>query len=104
MGSKRPQLTIQTLKVLTAFTSATEVGLSGAEIAKHTGLLSGTLYPILLRLEKAGWLESTWEKGDPRQMRRPRRRLYRITALGAKSARSACRDVTAVIGGLSWVG
>ena len=85
MGIKPPRLTIQTLKVLAAFSSATEDGLSGAEIAKLTGLLSGTLYPILLRLEQAGWLKSQWEQGDPQVLGRPRRRLYRMTGLGERA-------------------
>ena len=59
--------------------------LSGAEIAKHAKLASGTLYPILMRLEEAGWLKSRWEAGDPTLLGRPRRRLYRITAKGVKN-------------------
>jgi len=51
---------------------------------ESTGLSSGTLYPILMRLDEAGWLESRWEKVDPARVGRPRRRLYRITALGRR--------------------
>jgi PadR family transcriptional regulator, regulatory protein PadR len=104
MGRRSPQLTIQTIKVLGAFSSQPEAGLSGAEIGRATGLLSGTLYPILMRLEQAGWLESKWEEDEPHKLGRPRRRLYRITGLGVKSVRAACGEVTAAIGGLSWVG
>lgn len=76
--------------------------MSGADIARATSLPSGTLYPILLRLERARWLESRWEDGDPRELGRPRRRFYQVTALGAKSARLAFRDITSSIGGLAW--
>lgn len=103
MGMKPPQMTIQTIKVLGAFASHPEGGLSGAGIARVTGLQSGTLYPILSRLEQASWLESEREDGDPSELGRPRRRLYRITALGARSAEAAFGEVTAVIGSLEWV-
>jgi DNA-binding PadR family transcriptional regulator len=60
--------------------------LSGADIQIVTGIPTGRLYPILLRLESIGWLESRWEKSD--QQRNPRRRLYRITPLGMDVARA----------------
>jgi PadR family transcriptional regulator PadR len=50
---------------------------SGAEIARATGLGSGTLYPILARLEGAAWLTSRWENVKPRGGT-PRRRLYKL--------------------------
>jgi PadR family transcriptional regulator, regulatory protein PadR len=102
MGKEIPRMTTQTLRVLGAFTTAQPDELSGAEIAKLTGLQSGTLYPILARLEQAEWLESKWEVGDPRELGRPRRRLYQITGLGAKNARSAYREVSEMIGGFVW--
>ena len=97
-----PRMTTQTLRVLGAFTASQVEELSGAEITKKTGLLSGTLYPILARLEQAKWLESKWEDCDPREVGRPRRRLYQLTGLGAKSARAAYKDVLEMIGGPAW--
>ena len=50
----------------------------------------GTLYKALDRLEKAGLLASTWE--DPNvaaEEGRPRRRLYQVTAQGAKALANA---------------
>jgi PadR family transcriptional regulator, regulatory protein PadR len=47
----------------------------------------GNLYRVLERMEKAGWLESAWE--DPELSateKRPRRRLYHLTALGLAAA------------------
>jgi PadR family transcriptional regulator len=102
MGKDIPRMTTQTLRVLGAFTTSQPDELSGAEIAKRTGLQSGTLYPILARLEDAEWLESKWEAGDPRELGRPRRRLYQLTGFGAKSARAAYREVSVMIGGLRW--
>ena len=37
----------------------------GAEVHQRCGIASGTLYPILLRLESAGWFVSQWESIDP---------------------------------------
>lgn len=62
------------------------MGLAGAEIQRVVHLPSGTLYPILFRFESAGWLRSSWEQVDPKQVGRPRRRIYVITPLGIKRA------------------
>jgi DNA-binding PadR family transcriptional regulator len=92
MVTKSPRITGPTLKVLSEFfVRPTEV-LSGVEISRTTGLASGTLYPILFRLEQAGWLESEWEDVVPAQAKRPRRRLYRITAQGEANARASFRE------------
>lgn len=56
----------------------------GLRIVKATGRPAGTVYPILDRLERSGWVESRWEEQDAR--RGPRRRLYRLTAPGAAEA------------------
>ena len=48
-------------------------GMSSAEIGEATGLWSGTLYPALTKLERAGKVIGEWEKGDY-----PRRRIYRV--------------------------
>jgi len=96
-----PRITPQTLKVLGAVTARPHV--SGADIARETRLATGTLYPILLRLEAAGWLTSQWEEGDPRVLGRPRRRFYAITAEGARAAQLAARDLQPAIGRLAWL-
>lgn len=61
---------------------------SGAEILDETGLLSGTLYPILKRLENEGVLVSEWEtlNKDEVQMGTPRRRFYKLTGKGKRVA------------------
>jgi len=75
---------------------------SGADIARETNLSSGTLYPILMRLEENGWVESKWEDGNPSELGRPRRRLYRITSLGARNARKGFAEIKAAIGRPAW--
>ncbi|HXJ04305.1 MAG TPA: helix-turn-helix transcriptional regulator [Candidatus Acidoferrum sp.] len=96
------QITAPVLKVLSTFLSDPKAELSGAEISKRTGLKSGTLYPILIRLESSKWLDSEWEAGDPKELGRPRRRFYRITGLGARNARQEIKDFKAVLGRDAW--
>ena len=93
------RLTPQTVRVLTAAFNLP--GSSGAEICKATGLASGTVYPILARLEKAGWLGSAWETGDPAELGRPRRRFYTLTAQGAREARREAQAHATLYAGLA---
>jgi PadR family transcriptional regulator, regulatory protein PadR len=93
MGKTIPRITMPVLKVLIAVAELDGDEISGAQVSLSSKLRSGTLYPILMRLEHAGWLESRWEAGDPGQLGRPRRRLYRFTPLGAKEARSNFREI-----------
>jgi DNA-binding PadR family transcriptional regulator len=79
-------MSLQTLRVLEAFLSGPSEELAGADVARRGHIASGTLYPILLRLESAGWLVSRWEKIDPSLEGRPRRRLYRMTPSGLRRA------------------
>jgi DNA-binding PadR family transcriptional regulator len=59
----------------------------GYQLAKETGLRSGTLYPVLIRLADRGLVEACWEDEQPAG--RPRRHLYRLTPDGLAAARSA---------------
>ena len=80
------RMSLQTLRVLDAFIENPADELAGADVQKRSGLASGTLYPILLRLESAGWFISRWEIIDPSSAGRPRRRLYRLTPNGLARA------------------
>jgi DNA-binding PadR family transcriptional regulator len=103
MGNKEPRLTEPTLKILALLLSVSDNSeISGAEIGRETKLASGTLYPILLRLEQSRWVESRWEEGDPRKLGRPRRRYYQITALGVKKTQKAFAEIAAPLGRLAW--
>jgi len=87
---KEPRLSMQTLMVLrTLRDDAIDGGLSGADITWATEIASGTMYPILARLEQACWVTSSWEAGDPSAMGRPRRRLYQLTVAGSRKAQEA---------------
>ena len=60
----------------------------GLELIKLTGRQSGTVYPLLDRLERAGWVTSSWD--DDSERRGPRRRMYVLTPDGARAAVQAC--------------
>ena len=91
----------QTVDVLRQLLVESETWSYGYDLSRTTGLKSGTLYPILLRLEGAKWLSSRWEEVAPREVGRPRRRLYRATAVGAVCATQATKEIIA-LGALSW--
>jgi PadR family transcriptional regulator, regulatory protein PadR len=52
----------------------------GYELMKETGLHSGTLYPLLMRMTDQGLVEAEWR--EPVQPGRPARHAYRLTAAG----------------------
>ncbi len=52
----------------------------GYELCQRAGIKSGTLYPLLIRLEKQGYLEAEWQ--SPAEPGRPPRHAYRLTAAG----------------------
>ncbi|WP_454887102.1 PadR family transcriptional regulator [Sphingomonas oryzagri] len=56
----------------------------GYDIMKETGLLSGTLYPLLMRMTEQGLVEAEWR--EPAQPGRPARHAYRLTASGLELA------------------
>lgn len=97
------RMTPQTLRVLAALCEAHRDELSGAEIGRSTKLATGTLYPILMRLERAGWVQSRWEDGDPSDLGRPRKRFYKITGLGIRNAKAAHRELEPTFRRLSWI-
>lgn len=95
-----PRFTVQTALVLDALIQ--KPGACGSELTKMTGLPSGSLYPILIRLEKARWLESVWEEDEPANLGRPRRRNYTVTALGQRKAHLNSKAVSPAFGRLAW--
>jgi PadR family transcriptional regulator, regulatory protein PadR len=70
----------------------------GVALAQASGFPSGTIYPILARLEAAGWVQSFWEQEDPSTLERPRRRMYHLTGAGAHSARGALSAARQALG------
>ena len=84
-----PRQSAQTLSVLSVLLADPSVPHYGLEISKKANLASGTIYPLLARLEAAGWLESDWESIDPVAEGRRPRRYYRLTGEGERAARDA---------------
>jgi PadR family transcriptional regulator PadR len=59
----------------------------GFEMMKLTGMASGSLYPLLAKLETAGWLKRAKEDIDPSAAGRPARMHYTITGAAVAAAR-----------------
>ena len=78
---------LATLKVLRALFDGDDTDHYGLALIEHTGVQAGTLYPILSRLEKDGWVEGQWEDIDEAAAGRRRRRYCRLTGLGEMEAR-----------------
>lgn len=58
----------------------------GFEIMRAAHLPSGTVYPLLRRLEASGLVDSTWEEAEvAHDEGRPPRRYYRATAEGRRA-------------------
>ncbi len=58
----------------------------GLELAEQADIPIGSIYPILARLETAGWLTSAWEEIDEAREGRRARRYYSLTGVGHRSA------------------
>jgi DNA-binding PadR family transcriptional regulator len=71
--------------LLAALLAAGDGWRHGYELASLTGIKSGTLYPLLIRLEQQGYLQAEWQ--TPAAPGRPPRHAYRLTASGQRLAR-----------------
>lgn len=92
--SDQPRISTDTLKVLGAMLEDPIAWHYGLRLSKDAGIASGTVYPMLARLESAGWLESKWEEAGPDNEGRPRRRLYRLTGAGERAAGQQLDEIT----------
>ena len=96
-----PRMTLPTQLVLSVLLEDPAREFYGLEICAAAGLASGTIHPILARLEGIGWLESRWEEADPKVEGRPRRRYYRLSRDGAALAGAAIAQAQRSHGGLA---
>jgi PadR family transcriptional regulator PadR len=83
------RLSPQTAKVLDALLEAPRSWRYGYDISRDTGLKSGTLYPILMRLADRELVETRWQTSESGT---PPRHMYRLTPDGLRSARALVRD------------
>jgi len=91
-------MTLPTQLVLRVMLAEPTEEMYGLQIGQAAELPSGTIHPILARLEACGWLESRWEDIDPAKEGRPRRRYYRLSSEGAEHARIALARVHTPLG------
>jgi len=82
------RVTVAVAKVLAAFLDDPSADRYGLDLMRATDQPSGTLYPILTRLQRAGWIAAEWEQLDPAVAGRPPRRYYRLTPDGTVAARA----------------
>ena len=83
--TRAPNISRQTRSVLAALLAQPQAWRYGYDLSRETGLKSGTLYPLLIRLNDQGLLEAEWRQ--PLQPGRPPRHAYRLTDAGAALAR-----------------
>ncbi len=72
--------------VLAVLLDARDTWSHGYELAQLADVKSGTLYPLLIRLEAQGYLQAEWQQ--PAEGGRPPRHAYRLTASGVQLARA----------------
>jgi len=82
---KIPRISPQTLRVLERFIEHPTAWRYGYELSRETGLKSGTLYPILMRLARFSLLETKWVTTEDGV---PPRHTYRLTPKGVELVRS----------------
>ncbi len=76
----------QMLILLESLSAKSQQWRHGYDLMKETGLSSGTLYPLLMRMADKGLIESEWR--EPSQPGRPARHAYRLTTAGIAFARA----------------
>jgi len=86
------RMTPATGRLLKAFLDDPAAKRYGFELMQMTGATSGSLYPLLAKLERAGWIRGERESIDPRKAGRPARRYYMLTAEGATTGAAALAE------------
>jgi PadR family transcriptional regulator PadR len=81
----------QTGLLLTEFLQTPQDWRYGYDLSRNTGLKSGTLYPILMRLAEHRLLETSWETMEAG---RPPRHLYKLTPDGLRYARQQVAEAS----------
>jgi DNA-binding PadR family transcriptional regulator len=82
---RKPNTSRQTRSLLAALLERPQTWRHGYDLSKETGLRSGTLYPLLMRLSEQGLLEQRWQEAERPGL--PPRHVYRLTAAGLTLAR-----------------
>src|SRR5438128_9222440 len=77
---RKPNSSRQTRALLATLLERSRTWRHGYDLSKETGLQSGTLYPLLMRLSEQGLLEQRWQEAERPGL--PHRHVYRLTASG----------------------
>ena len=93
--SRSRALSSQARSILAVLLEAQGRWSHGYDLARQAGVRSGTLYPLLIRLDAQGYLEAEWQQ--PSQGGRPPRHAYRLTAGGVELARAQSGIRTAAV-------
>jgi DNA-binding PadR family transcriptional regulator len=96
-------LSVAALTVLHAVAQGTA---HGFDIIDETHLPGGTVYPALSRLERDGFVASTWEPVErARADGRPPRRYYRVTRVGVQTLNESLRRLRSLkpVSDRAWV-
>ena len=80
-------MTVAVARVLRIFLDDVAAPRYGYDLMRHTGFASGKLYPILARLERAGWLVREREDVEATVQGRPVRYFYRLNPSGLEEVR-----------------
>lgn len=88
------RVTFAVARVLRVFLDDVALSHHGYGLMQLTGFPSGKLYPILARLQSAGWLIREPEDIDPAAASRPARRFYRLSPHGIEAARLELATLT----------
>jgi DNA-binding PadR family transcriptional regulator len=91
---RKPRMTLQVQLVLAEMLTEPANPRYGLDLCETIGLPSGTIYPIMARLEQCEWVKSDWEDPEAHiNAGRPRRRYYQLTREGAECATEALQAI-----------
>ena len=92
---RKPNSSTQTRSLFLVMLQHPRAWQYGYELSKATGLKSGTLYPLLMRLSDQGLLESQWQ--EPERRGKPARHAYKLTPSGLAFARAIASPIESVM-------
>lgn len=90
------RMSLATAQVLSEMLKRPTDEFYGLELIKATGIPSGSLYPIMMRLEDQGWVTSHWE--DLEEGKR-KRKFYKFTPVGERRASEEVQAIAGTLGG-----
>ncbi|SHN44645.1 PadR family transcriptional regulator [Cryptosporangium aurantiacum] len=88
------EMTLAIARLLKAFLEDPLRPRHGYDLMRSTGFASGKIYPLLAKLQTAGWLTRERESVDPAAVGRPARRLYRLSDEGTQAAWHALDELS----------